>query len=121
MTDANDDGKFFAITGFSLTAVHVNAWVDWVFVHVHTNHPTGLAGLGELSVGGLAADRSGQCALTCLAAIEQALVGKDGREVVKLTGPLLALATHLMQQDVPGVTFKFFVGKGHTLNSLFGA
>eukprot|EP01051_Picozoa_sp_SAG22_P029001 SAG22_NODE_10520_length_530_cov_0.839907_1_plen_84_part_10 len=64
----------FAITGFSLTAVHVNAWVDWVFVHVET--AAGVAGVGELSVGGLATGRGGSCALACLAAIEAALVGR---------------------------------------------
>ena len=36
------------IVGLELTAVHVNAWVDWVFVHVQTD--TGVQGLGELSV-----------------------------------------------------------------------
>ena len=36
------------IVGLELKAVHVNAWVDWVFVHVQTD--TGVQGLGELSV-----------------------------------------------------------------------
>jgi len=36
------------IIGLELKAVHVNAWVDWVFVQVQTDH--GVQGLGELSV-----------------------------------------------------------------------
>ena len=36
------------ILGLELKAVHVNAWVDWVFVHIQTD--TGVQGLGELSV-----------------------------------------------------------------------
>eukprot|EP01043_Picozoa_sp_COSAG02_P019051 COSAG02_NODE_907_length_16005_cov_3.219252_6_plen_423_part_00 len=36
------------ILGLELKAVHVNAWVDWVFVQVQTDH--GVQGLGELSV-----------------------------------------------------------------------
>ena len=44
------------ISGLSLSAVHVNAWVDWVFVHVECG-ASPVRGIGELFAFGLASGR----------------------------------------------------------------
>jgi galactonate dehydratase len=79
------------ITGLRLSAVHVNDWVDWVFVHVECTGG-GVGGLGELNAGGLHTGPFCGKALACLALIEAGLMGQDPCDVVALTAPLLARA-----------------------------
>ena len=78
------------IVGLELKAVHVNPWLDWVFVHVLTDNGPALRGLGELEIGGLASGPRAERTLACLATIGRELVGSDPRNVVQLTAPLLA-------------------------------
>ena len=79
------------ISGLTLSAVHVNEWLDWVFVHVDCSGGA-IRGLGELCAGGLATSSFCGSTLQCLALIQAKIVGQDPCNVVALTSPLLAQA-----------------------------
>ncbi len=65
------------ITGIEAEVVHVNQWLDWVFVHVHTD--AGLSGLGELKPWGKIPS-----SLAALRQLEEKLTGRDPRHIAQI-------------------------------------
>ena len=65
------------ITHIGLDAVHVNQWLNWAFVHVHTDE--GIRGLGEIKPLGKGADT-----LAALRQLEEKLKGRDPRHIEQI-------------------------------------
>ena len=65
------------ITGFGVDVVRVNQWVDWVFVHVHTDE--GIQGLGEMNPGG---GKGG--GIAALRQLEEGLKGRDPQQIEQI-------------------------------------
>ena len=65
------------ITEIKLDAVHVNQWLNWAFVHVHTDE--GIRGLGEIKPPSKNADT-----LVALRQLERELKGRDPRHIEQI-------------------------------------